>query len=60
MKPQQIEQTGKGLKFIQLLAVLMFIFGIVMFFTGNGGFLPMMLGTVVYFIARIAAWWDHG
>jgi hypothetical protein len=60
MKPTTTQSTGKGLKLFQLLCVLFLLFGVVLFVTGQGGLLPMLVGFLGYVLARVLIWWHHG
>lgn len=67
---QQIEQTSKGLKLMQVNGVLAAVAGALILggnFSEDGlggiasfGLLILILGVGMFAFARIAAWWYHG
>jgi hypothetical protein len=59
MKPTTKHESGSGLKFAQVLCVLFFFFGVAMFLTGNGGFLPMLAGIIGVVTVKIMGWWSN-
>ena len=61
---QTIEKTSKDHKGGMLFGVVMTIVGIIMVCMGNTwstfGVLLIVAGLLIWLLARITAWWDHG
>lgn len=62
MKPTVTEQTGKKYKGAMLVALMICCVSVIFILEGSrplvgvGGFIA---GLLVYFFARIGAWWNH-
>lgn len=63
---QTIEQTGKVYKGQQALGVVAIVVGIIMMMAGDSGSganvfgaIVAGIGLIVYFAARLGAWWNH-
>jgi hypothetical protein len=60
---QTIEKTGKGWKGLMLLCVFCMGLGVLALCAGDSsgtGVMLIMVGLVVYILASIGAWWEHG
>ncbi len=60
-KIQTIEKTGKGWKAGKLAGIICTIAGVLMSCGGQEeGVFLVIVGPVIYLIAKIGAWWYHG